>query len=69
MVSNGEFLHRFLYSVVPVGESGSFRAYLTGYCPNCGKSFSQLIPVRQGPMEAEILFTTLDVPKYGCLAP
>lgn len=60
--------HQWLYSAVPVslGESSRLGAYLTGFCRNCGRAFSQRIPTSYNTNYNE---TIMGVPQYGCVDP
>lgn len=87
-----QFMHNWLYSVVPVSEriaeyktktipvnsayevvrevhnqeiSYPLGAYLTGYCRNCRRAFSQPIPCDAG----KYVETQMDIPVFGCVAP
>lgn len=75
-----QFMHNWLYSVVPVSErvtdyigtdiihqeiSYPLGAYLTGYCRVCRKAFSQPIPAHA----SGYLETQMDIPVWGCVAP
>ncbi len=72
------YYHNWLYSVVPVGVRTSvwnsvgteeviypLVPFLTGYCRNCGRAFSKLIPFDT----SYYVETPMNVPKEGCLPP
>lgn len=77
------WVHNWLYSVVPVSEQkidstinpyngyGMYKtnyplgAYLTGYCRNCRRAFSQPIPCDS----SKYVETQMSIPIYGCVRP
>ena len=75
-IPKGEYLHNWLYSVVPVSKNyptysdgrylsdGYLQAYLTGYCKNCNNAFSEQIPT---DAFGSYLQTHMDIPKTGCV--
>jgi len=76
-IEEAEWVHNWLYSMIPVsfitettGMAPHFitpmRAYLTGFCKNCRKVFSQEIPAREDGSYLEIIS---NVPVYGCVGP
>jgi len=85
-IATPQWLHNWLYSVVPVavkqtdtawqyessGASTSITQidyplfpYLTGYCRNCGRAFSQRIP----SSDYGYIETQMSVAKFGCVGP
>lgn len=59
--------HMWLYSMLPLGDgAGWLEGYLTGYCKNCGRAFSQLIPTDK---DGAYIETAMDIPQDGCLPP
>jgi len=72
--------HQWLYSVIPIGRKTEawynspttpqidypLVAFLTGFCRNCGRAFSQEIPVNDFGYYRE---TAMSIPQDGCLPP
>jgi hypothetical protein len=65
-----EWRHQWLYSMIPVGirhgNNYPLIPYLTGYCRNCGKGFSQRINFLETGGYNE---TIMNVPQTGCIGP
>lgn len=60
--------HHWLYTFLPKRLPGTEYDlfYLLGYCPACGKGFTQRMKVQD---TYDITVDTLDVPEWGCRLP
>lgn len=72
-----EWRHQWLYSAIPVSEEYVWwqngmeqkdfllQPFLTGYCRNCGKAFSQKIQHNSWGYSE----TIMNIPQTGCVGP
>ena len=60
--------HHWLYTFLPrnVNSAKNEALYLLGYCPACGKGFTQRMRTND---TYHIAVETLDVPEWGCRLP
>lgn len=59
------WLHNWMYSIIP---GPNFDIYVAGFCKNCKTAFTKSIAASRFS-DNPIMYTAVDVDKFGCVGP